>query len=222
MRLLAIDTSLEACAVGIAAGDAALIVRSDVIGRGHAERLFPMIAEALDAAGMTLAEVDRFAVTVGPGSFTGIRVGIAAVRGFALATGKPVIGLSTLAVHAAAAREKAGPVPVLVALPGKGDDVFAQLFAADGSPAAPAGNGPAALFAAAATGAGAVLAGAGADLVVAAGTGDARIVHRASAPDLSAFIRLALATEPAGELPKPLYLRPPDAAPAGPGLAMRP
>lgn len=222
MRLLAIDTSLEACAVGIAAGDAARILRSETIGRGHAERLFAMIAEALDAAGMTLADVDRFAVTVGPGSFTGIRVGIAAVRGFALATGKPAIGLSTLAVHAAAAREMAGSVPVLSALPGKGGDVFAQLFAADGSPAAPAGNGPPAPFAAAAVAAHAVLAGAGADLVASGGAAGARIVHRASAPDLAAFIRLALATEPTGEAPRPLYLRAPDAAPAAPGLAMRP
>ncbi len=222
MRLLAIDTSLEACAVGIAAGDAARILRSETIGRGHAERLFAMIAEALDAAGMTLADVDRFAVTVGPGSFTGIRVGIAAVRGFALATGKPAIGLSTLAVHAAAAREMAGSVPVLSALPGKGGDVFAQLFAADGSPAASAGNGPPAPFAAAAVAAHAVLAGAGADRVASGGADGARIVHRASAPDLAAFIRLALATEPSGEAPRPLYLRAPDAAPAAPGLAMRP
>lgn len=221
MRLLAIDTSLEACAVGIAAGDAALILRSETIGRGHAERLFAMIAEALDAAGMTIADVDRFAVTVGPGSFTGIRVGIAAVRGFALATGKPAIGISTLAVHAALARDLAGAVPILAVLPGKGGDVFAQLFDRDGSPAAPAGNGPAATYAAAAVAAGAVLAGAGADLVAAADGTALRIVHRASIPDLPTFLRLAIATEPTGEPPRPLYLRAPDAAPAAPAIAMR-
>lgn len=221
MRLLAIDTSLEACAVGIAAGDAAFVLRSEIIGRGHAERLFSMIAEALDAAGMTIADVDRFAVTVGPGSFTGIRVGIAAVRGFALATGKPAIGISTLAIHAAAARDMVGPLSVLAVLPGKGGDVFAQLFAADGTPATPAGNGPAAGFAQAAASVSAVLAGAGADDVLAAGAGAARVVHRASVPDLATFMRHALATEPTGEPPRPLYLRAPDAAPAPPPIAMR-
>lgn len=223
MRVLAIDTSLEACAVGIAAGDGARVLRSEIIGRGHAERVFGMVAEALDAAGMTLPDVDRFAVTVGPGSFTGIRVGIAAARGFALATGKPAIGLSTLAVHAATARTAVGDVPVLAALPGKGGDVFAQLFAADGAPAAPAGNGPAARFAEAARVAGAVLAGAGADAVAAAGAAMPRaIVHHASAPDLATILALALAAVPTGEPPRPLYLRAPDATPAAPALPVRP
>ncbi|MCC6734855.1 MAG: tRNA (adenosine(37)-N6)-threonylcarbamoyltransferase complex dimerization subunit type 1 TsaB [Bauldia sp.] len=220
MRVLAIDTSLEACAVGIAAGDGARVLRSETIGRGHAERLFAMVAEALDAAGMTLADVDRFAVIVGPGSFTGIRVGIAAVRGFALATGKPAIGLSTLDVHAAAARAIAGAVPVLSVVPGKGGDVFAALFAADGTPVAPPGNGPAAGFAASASAAGAVLAGSGADTVAAAGA-TGRIVHRASAPDLATVLALAAAAVPTGEPPRPLYLRAPDATPAAPALPVR-
>jgi tRNA threonylcarbamoyl adenosine modification protein YeaZ len=221
MRVLAIDTSLEACAVGISAGDGARVLRSEAIGRGHAERLFGMVAEALDAAGMTVADVDRFAVTVGPGSFTGIRVGIAAVRGFAFATGRPAVGLSTLAVHAAVARATAGAAPVLAVLPGKGGDVFAQLFAADGTPAAAAANGPAAGFVAAALDAGAVLAGAGTDAVAAAGAGAFEVVHRASAPDLATLLSLAALAPVTGEPPRPLYLRAPDAVPAAPGLAVR-
>jgi tRNA threonylcarbamoyl adenosine modification protein YeaZ len=114
MRILAIDTSLEACAVGIDQDDltAAAVILSETIGRGHAERLFGMITAALLEAHVTLADIERFAVTVGPGSFTGIRVGIAAVRGFALATKKPAIGISNLAVHAESARAAAGGRPI--------------------------------------------------------------------------------------------------------------
>src|SRR5215207_11035135 len=109
--ILALDTSLEDCAVAIAAGGRVTLVR-ETIGRGHAERLFGMVEAALAEAGLRLADIDRFAVTVGPGSFTGIRVGVAAARGFALATGKPAVGISTLAAHAAAARTIAGRVAV--------------------------------------------------------------------------------------------------------------
>ncbi len=69
--------------------------------RGHAEALMPLIARVMDAAKLEFAELDRIAVTTGPGSFTGLRVGIAAARGIALAAAKPSIGLSTLAAYAA-------------------------------------------------------------------------------------------------------------------------
>ena len=64
--------------------------------RGHAEAVMPLIARVMDAAALEFAELDRIAVTTGPGSFTGLRVGIAAARGIALAAGKPAIGLTTL------------------------------------------------------------------------------------------------------------------------------
>ena len=69
--------------------------------RGHAEALMPLIARVMDAAALGFAELDRIAVTTGPGSFTGLRVGIAAARGIALAAGKPAVGLTTLAAFAA-------------------------------------------------------------------------------------------------------------------------
>src|SRR4029450_31055 len=69
--------------------------------RGHAETLMPLIARMLDRAELETADLDRIAVTTGPGSFTGLRVGIAAARGIALASGKPAIGLTTLAAFAA-------------------------------------------------------------------------------------------------------------------------
>src|SRR6266567_1894140 len=103
MRVLAIDTALEACAAAVldAASGKFLASETLAMSRGHAEALMPLIARVMDAAGLEFAELDRIAVTVGPGSFTGLRVGISAARGIALAAGKPAIGLSTLAGFAA-------------------------------------------------------------------------------------------------------------------------
>jgi tRNA threonylcarbamoyladenosine biosynthesis protein TsaB len=71
--------------------------------RGHAEAIMPMIARVMDAAGCEFVELSRIAVTVGPGSFTGLRVGLSAARGIALAAGRPAVGVSTLAAYAAPA-----------------------------------------------------------------------------------------------------------------------
>src|SRR5262245_44664761 len=103
MRVLAIDTALEACAAAVldTASGAVLASESLPMARGHAEALMPLIAQVMDAAAIDFSSLDRVAVTVGPGSFTGLRVGIAAARGIALAAGKPAVGLSTLAVLAA-------------------------------------------------------------------------------------------------------------------------
>jgi tRNA threonylcarbamoyladenosine biosynthesis protein TsaB len=98
MRILAIDTALGACAAAVLDSQRGVILADESIAmmRGHAEALMPLIARVMDAARCEFAELDRVAVTVGPGSFTGLRVGIAAARGIALAAGKPAIGLSTL------------------------------------------------------------------------------------------------------------------------------
>src|SRR6202049_2571874 len=102
MRILAIDTALEACAAGvIEMPDRVLAQESLAMARGHAEALMPLLARVMDQAGIGFDALDRIAVTVGPGSFTGLRVGIAAARGIALATGKPAVGVSTLAALAA-------------------------------------------------------------------------------------------------------------------------
>ncbi|MER2606977.1 MAG: tRNA (adenosine(37)-N6)-threonylcarbamoyltransferase complex dimerization subunit type 1 TsaB, partial [Siculibacillus sp.] len=88
MMLLALDTALDDCAAALLVreGDAVTVVSEvETIGRGHAERLMSTVERLMTRAGATLAAVDAFAVTVGPGSFTGIRVGVAAARGFALA-----------------------------------------------------------------------------------------------------------------------------------------
>src|ERR1700704_4532298 len=91
MRVLAIDTALGACAAAVLDSGAGAILASESLAmvRGHAEAVMPLIARVMDAARCEFSELDRIAVTVGPGSFTGLRVGISAVRGLALAGGNP-------------------------------------------------------------------------------------------------------------------------------------
>ena len=214
MRLLVIDTAAEACSVGISIEGRPPILLSETIGRGHAERLLGMVAEAMDAAGLAFAELERIAVTVGPGSFTGVRVGIAAARGLALVVGCPVAGIGSLAVHAEKARALVGPHPVFAALDARRGEVYGQAFAADGSPLGEAEVGSPAGFAAR-LGGDVLLAGSGASLVAAAlgGASETRIVHRDVAADLAALVRLGLAAPPPDAAPRPLYLRPADAKP---------
>ncbi|HLL28674.1 MAG TPA: tRNA (adenosine(37)-N6)-threonylcarbamoyltransferase complex dimerization subunit type 1 TsaB, partial [Xanthobacteraceae bacterium] len=90
MRLLAIDTALDACSTAVfdTERDRPLFSESREIGRGHAELLVPLVDQTMKQAGVKFDEIDRIVVTVGPGSFTGLRVGLAAARGFALAAGK--------------------------------------------------------------------------------------------------------------------------------------
>src|SRR5258708_18261673 len=102
MRVLAIDPALAACSAAVfdtSRGIAATESRG--MARCHAEQLMPLIARVMAKAGFEFADLDRIAVTTGPGSFTGLRVGISAARGIALAAAKPAIGLSTLAGFAA-------------------------------------------------------------------------------------------------------------------------
>jgi tRNA threonylcarbamoyl adenosine modification protein YeaZ len=213
MRLLAIDTAWEASSVAVMDGDR-LVVRSENIGRGHAEILMRQIEAAMAEAGVAFAALDRIAVTIGPGSFTGLRIGIAAARGVALVTGKPAIGIGVLAVHAVTARHNAKPAPVLAVLAAGRGELYGQRFAAGGAPLdAPHAASPE-VFAASLE-RDTVLAGSGADLVIAALPMDERprVAHRRSAPDVAVLAGIA-ATAPAGaEPPRPLYIRPPDAKP---------
>jgi tRNA threonylcarbamoyladenosine biosynthesis protein TsaB len=98
MRILALDTALGATSVAVFDTDGSRILAEERLemARGHAEALVPMVGRVLEKAGLAFQAIDRFASTVGPGSFTGIRIGIAAARAFALAHRKPVVGVSTL------------------------------------------------------------------------------------------------------------------------------
>jgi tRNA threonylcarbamoyl adenosine modification protein YeaZ len=220
MNLLAIDTALEACSVAVAAAGRPPVLRSEIIGRGHAERLFGMLSSAMAEAGLAFPALGRIAVTIGPGSFTGIRVGIAAARGLALVVGCPVVGIGTLPLVAAAARGAGGARPVLAVLDAKRDEVYAQAFDPDGVPlSAPCAVAPAA--AAALVRPGMALAGSGAALVAAAMPAPAEVVAVPPVPDIAVLLGLAAAApEPEGP-PRPLYLRAPDAKPQAQGVARR-
>src|SRR3954453_20172088 len=131
MRILAIDTALGACAAAVldSAGGAILSCESLAMLRGHAEAVMPLIARVMDAARLDFAALDRIAVTVGPGSFTGLRVGIAAARGIALAAGKPAIGLSTLSALAAPHVAARSGDTIMAAIYGRNEQVYFQVFA---------------------------------------------------------------------------------------------
>lgn len=220
MRILALDTALEACSVGVALPGGTAVSRLSVIGRGHAEILFGMIEEALGEARLTIGEIDRFAVTVGPGSFTGVRIGVAAARGFCLATGKKAAGITTLAANALSARDRVGSVAVCSLLPAKGAGVFGQFFDGKGKPTGSEESAAAEDFARRAREAAAVLAGAGAPMVQ-ANDPSLTVVHDRSAPDIGAVLRLAAEAPEPTAAPRPLYMRPPDAAPMRPAIARR-
>lgn len=134
--ILALDTSADACAAALVADGKALGIRQVEMSRGHAEVLVPMVQDLAGTAGIPLTTLDLIAVTRGPGSFTGIRTGIAAARGFAIASGAPAIGVSSLqAVARGAAHNVPGnptdasaPCPILCVLDTRRADYFAQTF----------------------------------------------------------------------------------------------
>lgn len=180
MKTLVIDSATEACSVGLFDGAAPIGGDLRQLGRGHAEQLVPMI-EALPGNG----RADRIAVALGPGSFTGLRVGLAAARALALAWQAKLIGYPTLALVAAMARHERGAQPVTVAMTGGHGEWFVQTFAADGVPLAPLASLSPAEAAAAASAT--LVAGSQAEALVAARGHGAALPLR---PDARAFTLL--------------------------------
>lgn len=125
MRLLVIDTGLAVCQAAVFDGERALSALSEPMARGHQERLAPMVREAMEEANITFSALDRIAVTVGPGSFTGVRVGLAFAKGLALALETPCVGVGTLAALAASLTGADRRAAVIDA--GRGS-VYLQLF----------------------------------------------------------------------------------------------
>jgi tRNA threonylcarbamoyladenosine biosynthesis protein TsaB len=224
MRVLAIDTALSNCAAAVlddGAGSACFVACGEEIGRGHAERLMDMIGEVMAEASTPFSELDRVAVTVGPGSFTGLRVGLAVARGFGLVLGKPVVGVTTLAAIARSAAPNDGGAPLLVALTGKGDEVYCQRFDASGMPEEEAGVHSLAELAATLP-EGIRLAGSAAEEVAeACGIPGDRIVSRRGFPGIRDVAELGISADPARSVPSPLYLRPPEATPQSKGRIER-
>jgi len=221
MRILAMDTAANACSAALWRGAGIAARRLDEMSRGQAEALVPMIAEVLAEAEVEVQTLDLIAVTVGPGAFTGVRIGLATARAMGLAAGVPVLGVTTFEAIVHGAGERAAG-SVLAALDSKRADIYAQAFAADLTPL------------------GAALAIAPEALAGIVGATPLEVVGDAAIPALAALGRAGIAACPSPapgfpdaaavaeiaslrwrlgqELPppRPLYLRPPDAIPAKP------
>jgi tRNA threonylcarbamoyladenosine biosynthesis protein TsaB len=124
MNWLAIDTSMNACGAGVRRADGAFFSRVDAMERGQAEQLMPIILDVLGQAGLTLQQVDAIAVTNGPGTFTGLRVGLATARALAQVSGKPAIGVGTFDVLA---DEVAGQGDACILIETKRSDYYVRL-----------------------------------------------------------------------------------------------
>ena len=139
MAILAFDTSMAACSAAILHAGAALpIQRFERMERGHAEALFPMIEAVMAEAGCSFGDLTKLAVTTGPGSFTGVRAGVAAARGFALAANLSVVSATSLEVMArglvrrSSASERASGF--MVAHDARREEFYVQSFTAEGEP----------------------------------------------------------------------------------------
>jgi len=213
MKLLALDAAAGACSAALWRDGAVVAHRHSVRARGHAEVLVPMVEAVMGEARIAYAELDGFAVTRGPGTFTGIRIGLACARGLALAAHLPLVGLTTLEVLAAGVPDAFSGRVVLAALEARRGEVYAQAFGPGLVPL----SAPAALLPEAAL---ALVVGRDTALVGDAAPRLARLLGRPDLivpgdgqPDARVLARLAAARPlPAPGVPvAPLYLRPPDA-----------
>lgn len=201
MIALALDTCLTACSAAVVADGVVRAARSEPMARGHQERLAVLTQEILAEAGLSPSGLDRIGVTVGPGSFTGLRVGLAFAKGLGAALDRPVIGVGVLEALAFEIK-----TPSAAVIDARRDQVYLQTFTTD-LIAAPAALAP--------DDARAVIRGLGPDVtLVGPGAqvfGDLPGVHVAfrEAPDPVAVARIAAGRAPSP--PRPLYLRAPDA-----------
>lgn len=215
--ILAVDTALGACSVAVLDGDVVRAHRFVAMDRGHAEAVAPMVQEAMRDAGLAFADLDRLAVTTGPGTFTGQRVGLAFMRGLRLALKKPLAGITTLDAMAAAAMAEAKTSRAAVLNDARRGEVYV-LVTGEESPVVPlqlakfedAVAEIAANITAPTTLAFAGTAGEAAAERFRAGAGTA-ILTSIRQPDALWVARLALAEPERQAVPKPLYLRAPDA-----------
>ncbi len=225
MLVLAIDTALEACSAAIfdSAGETLLASESQIMARGHAEALMPILAAVKEQSGISYAEIDRIAVTVGPGSFTGLRVGIAAARGIALAIHKPAIGITTLEALAAPYIAADPATPIAAAIDGRHHHVYFQLFGAGGRVLLSPRMVPLTEAVHAAVGASARLVGSGAALMAALWPEHAPTpqIDERGAPDIDWVARLGAGADARTSPAKPLYLRAAEAHPQTQNLVPR-
>lgn len=212
--LLAIDCSASLCAACVYDAEAGRELGRSVLdlGKGHAEHLMAVIAEALKNAGLAYRALGAIAVSVGPGSFTGVRVGVSTARGLALALKIPATGITTLEALAGETQERFPHTPVLVALDGGRGEIHAALY--DRSMIVRYGPAVATLpqMVEMAVREAPVLAGTQAAGIAEAAGGAFDFGPLGATADIAAYARLAAARGP-GEKPHPLYLRAADAKP---------
>ncbi len=218
MKILAIDTALPAVSACVLDDEAGKVeaIESIAMERGHAEALLPLIDRVMARVDGGFEALGRVAVTVGPGSFTGLRIGIAAARAIAIACDVPIVGVSTLAALAAPLILDEKADVVAIAIDARHGNIFFAAFGPGGRALVAPRTAP--LSEAAATlGQGhALIAGSGAELLAAeaekAGL-SAEIAEDAIVPDIAFVARLGLLADPALAPPRPLYLKPADAKP---------
>lgn len=219
MLILAIDTALDACAAAVLDTETAELRAQESLPmkRGHAEALMPMIARVMQSADLAFTSLDRIAVTVGPGSFTGLRVGISAARGFALAAKRPAVGLTTLSAYAAAIVGQSGPAPVISAIDARHDHVYFQIVAGEGSRLVRPAIVPIDEAIAASQFGAPHLVGNAANLLAERWPKHAPqpvAVDAQPAPDIGWVAWLGAAADPETNPARPFYLKAPDAKPA--------
>jgi tRNA threonylcarbamoyladenosine biosynthesis protein TsaB len=218
MLILAIDTALDACAAAVLDTSVSKLIarESQAMKRGHAEALMPLIARVMKASGIAFAALDRIAVTTGPGSFTGLRVGLSAARGIALAANKPAVGLTTLTAYAAPIVSENSAHPVISAIDARHDHVYFQVVAGDGSSLIKPKVAPIAEALDASRFGAPHLVGNAARILADRWPTEAPPpfkVDPQAAPDIAWVAWLGAAVNPETALARPYYLRAPDAKP---------
>jgi tRNA threonylcarbamoyladenosine biosynthesis protein TsaB len=227
MLILAIDTALDACAAGVLDTRAGNLIatESQAMKRGHAEALMPLIARVMKESGVPFAALDRVAVTTGPGSFTGLRVGLSAARGIGLAAGKPVVGLTTLSAYAAPVVSESGENPIISAIDARHDQIYFQVVSNNGSSLIRPKVAPIAEAIEASRFGAPHLVGNAAAILADRWPSDAPPpfkVEALAAPDITWVAWLGAAVDPATTPPKPFYLRAPDAKPSQDAVSSQP
>lgn len=218
MLILAIDTALDACAACVldTAAGKTIALQSLPMPRGHAEALMPLIANVIRDAGIGFDRLDRIAVTTGPGSFTGLRVGLSAARGIALAASKPVVGVTTLSAYAAPLVSESSEHPIISAIDARHDHVYFQVVGGNGNSLIRARVAPVSEALAASRLGAPRLVGNAAKLLAERWPAQSLPpvkVDQQPAPDITWVAWLGAAANPNTAPARPFYLRPPDAKP---------
>jgi tRNA threonylcarbamoyladenosine biosynthesis protein TsaB len=227
MLILAIDTALDACAAAVLDTDTPGLraTESQPMSRGHAEALMPMLERVMIAAALPFTALDRVVTTVGPGSFTGLRVGISAARGLGLAADKPVVGVTTLSAFAAPFLSEGAGHPILSVIDARHDHVYAQAVSGDGAMLVRPCVIPIADVPGLAGGRAPRLVGNAARIVAERWPADIAppvTIDLQSAPDIAWVAWLGVAADPDRSKARPLYLRPVDAKPQVPAALDQP